>query len=83
MSESLAKKGDRLYKCRTCGTKAHINKKQKRIIIYHTLPQAPKSINLFKTPKTVHFPLHLDCELGKPIDKINLDKLIRVEVTKK
>lgn len=66
------------YKCPTCGASASIDKKKRKIVIRFSV-NVPKRIEPFKPPITTHFPSHIDCELGKPVDKINLKRLERVD----
>ncbi len=71
-------KEKQLYKC-SCGATAHIDKKNKQRLIYFPLSELPKTITPFKPPITICFPSHVDCELGKTVDKIDLEKLVKVK----
>lgn len=75
------KKGEPLYKCPTCGATAHINKENKEVTI-HIQPFTPQKPTPFKPRPTYTFPSHFGCELAKPIDKIDIKKLILVETKK-
>lgn len=77
----LCDKGDPLYKCPKCGVTAHINKKTKGIVIH--LPEfKPSKPEPFKPAVTHTFPTHFDCPLALPVDRIDLDKLVKVEAKK-
>lgn len=82
MSFSCLKCGkEPLYRCPTCGTTAHINKKTKEIVIHLPTPNIPKP-KPFKLGPTFTFPSHFGCELAKPITEIDIKKLILVEAKK-
>lgn len=76
-------KGEPLYKCPTCGAMAHIDKKQKLIVLHLPPLRVPKTITAFQPPVSECFPRHFDCELAKPIHQIDLRKLVKVEVKPK
>jgi len=74
-------KGEPLYRCRTCGATAHINKEKKELVIHVPPLKLSKQFHP-RTTISVSFPSHFDCELAKPINKIDIKKLILVEAKK-
>lgn len=75
-------KGEPLYKCPTCGATAHIDKKKKLLVIHVPPIKLPKTFKPHSGPLSFCFPSHFDCELGKPVNEIDLKKLEKVEVKK-
>lgn len=66
-------------RCPICKAEAEIDKEKKLLVIYVPPPKVPERSTLYTPPITTCFPSHFDCELSKPIDQINIDKLVRVE----
>ena len=79
---SHCKKGEPLYKCPTCGAMGHIDKKKKEVMIHPPPSKLPTKFDPYRPPSSFCFPSHFDCELGKPVDQIDLKKLLKVEVKK-
>jgi len=73
------KKGKTLYKCPVCGATAHIDKPKKLLVIHLPPIKPPKAGIERKPPVSFCFPSHFDCELAKPINLIDLEKLEKVE----
>lgn len=65
-----------LYKCSVCGLTGHVDVKNKTVTL-HPPPLDPKKFKK-QMQTTVSYPSHFDCELAKPINLINLDKLVKV-----
>lgn len=74
----LCQKKVPLYKCSVCKTTAHVDKKSGLLVLHLPAPTFPKNIKPRTAPLSFHFPSHVDCELAKPINQINLDKLVKV-----
>jgi len=75
----LCKKKIPLYKCPVCKATAHIDQKNGVLVLHLPAPVIPKNVKPRTPPVSFHFPSHIDCELGKPVDKIDLQKLVKVE----
>ena len=65
--------------CPICKAEAEIDENRKAIVIHLPPLNLPKTFAPFSTC----FPSHADCELAKPVDKINLDKLVKLTGDKK
>lgn len=69
-----------LYECPTCHARAHINTKTKTLTVHAPPFQLkPGDIKAGRAPMSFCVPSHFDCELAKPLDKIDIKKLIPVE----
>lgn len=64
------------YRCPECKTEVEIDPENKTIHMVVSYP-SPK-IGSVPKPIMYHIPLHPDCELGRPINEINLDLLEKV-----
>lgn len=65
-------------RCPICKAEAEIDENRKAIVIYLPPLNLPVTSAPFKPPVSTCFPSHADCELAKPVDKINLDKLVKL-----
>lgn len=72
-------KEGQLYECSVCGATAYIDKKTKQLLIRFPPLELPKTIVPFKVPIAISLPYHDDCELSKPVDQIDLEKLVKVK----
>lgn len=64
------------YRCGECGVEAEIDKENRTVVI-HYRPE-PSLVAVSIPPASIHFPLHPDCELAKPVGEIDVSKLERV-----
>jgi len=72
-----------LYECPLCHARAHINLKTKMLTVHASPIQIqPSDIKANRPPMSFCVPSHFDCELAKPIDKIDIKQLILVETKK-
>lgn len=66
-----------LYKCPVCGITGHVDVEHNTVTLH--IPPFDKAFFRKDFRVAVTYPSHLDCELAKPADKIDVKKLIRVE----
>lgn len=75
----LCKKKIPLYRCPVCKATAHVDVKARLLVLHLPAPAIPKNSKPRTPPLSFHFPSHPDCELAKPVDQIDLQKLVKVE----
>ena len=76
----LCLKGVPLYRCPICGASAHFDLKTKTLTVHAPpLQLKPTDIKAGRAPMSFCVPSHFDCELGKPLTEINIQKLVKVE----
>lgn len=71
------------YRCPVCKVEAEIDKKKKEVVLHLPPLEMPKSIERFHGTISACFPSHFDCELFKPVNEIDLKKLVKVEAKSK
>lgn len=69
--------------CPICKAEAEIDEKRKAIVIYLPPLKLPRTFAPLTPPVCICFPSHADCELAKPVDQIDLKKLVKVEKKQK
>ena len=67
------------YKCPICGAIADIDLEKKRMVLEPRPPDLPSPRRGVAVQVAYSSSSHGDCEFNKPIDKINLARLDRVE----
>ena len=67
------------YRCRTCLAVAEIDLEKRTMILEPRAPNVPMPQAGRVTQVAYSFPSHADCEFNRPLDKIRLDRLERVD----